>query len=97
MKGNVWLTPGTSLYHWAKVLALVIPALQGLFKFAVPERIGTIILSALVAHTGWHWMIERGEQLSRFQFLWPGFTAATVAGSSFERSNASAMPLRMTS
>ncbi len=31
-----------------------------------PERIGIIILSALVAHTGWHWMIERGEQLAQF-------------------------------
>jgi HupE / UreJ protein len=45
------------------VLALMIPALALLFRFVVDERMGTIILSALVAHTAWHWMIERGERL----------------------------------
>jgi HupE / UreJ protein len=49
------------------VLALLIPALVFLFRFVVAERIGTIILSALVAHTGWHWMIERGGQLRQFR------------------------------
>src|ERR1051325_11514376 len=38
------------------VLVLLIPLLEGLFRYAVAERMGTIILSALVAHTGWHWM-----------------------------------------
>src|SRR5208283_3411662 len=41
------------------VLALLIPALDLLFRYAVAERMGTIILSALVAHTAWHWMTER--------------------------------------
>jgi len=59
------------------VLALLIPALEVLFRFVVAERIGTIILSALVAHTGWHWMTERGSQLS--QFRWPAFNAALLA------------------
>ena len=36
-----------------------------------------IILSALVAHTGWHWMIERGEQLAKFPF--PTLDAAFFA------------------
>ena len=58
------------------VVALLVPALALLFKL-VPERIGTIILSALVAHTAWHWMVERGEQLR--QFPWPPFDAAFVA------------------
>jgi hypothetical protein len=62
------------------VLALLIPTLELLFRFAVPERMGTIILSAIVAHTAWHWMIDRGEILSRFQFKWPGFNAAWWAG-----------------
>jgi hypothetical protein len=48
------------------VLALMIPALELLFRFVVDERMGTIILSALVAHTAWHWMIERGERLRRY-------------------------------
>ncbi|MEK6405339.1 MAG: HupE/UreJ family protein [Acidobacteriota bacterium] len=59
------------------VLALLIPALELLFRFVVAERIGTIILSALVAHTGWHWMIERGERLR--QFGWPAMNAALLA------------------
>jgi hypothetical protein len=62
------------------VLALLIPALELLFRFAVPERTGTIILSAIVAHTAWHWMIDRGEILSRYQFKWPAFDAAWWAG-----------------
>jgi hypothetical protein len=48
------------------VLVLMIPALDLLFKYAVAERMGTIILSAFVAHTGWHWFTERGEQLLMF-------------------------------
>jgi hypothetical protein len=59
------------------VIVLLVPALGLLFRF-VPERIGTIILSALVAHTAWHWMLERGERLR--QFPWPTLDAAFLAG-----------------
>jgi hypothetical protein len=59
------------------VLAILVPALQALFRFAVPERLGTIILSALVAHTAWHWTIERGERLRQFSL--PVFDPATLA------------------
>ena len=62
------------------VLLLLVPALQGLFRFVVAERMGTIILSALVAHTAWHWMRERAEQLSRYTFDWTSLTAAQLAG-----------------
>ena len=58
------------------VIVLLVPALGLLFR-VVPERIGTIILSALVAHTAWHWMLERGERLS--QFPWPTLDAASMA------------------
>jgi len=61
------------------VLVLLIPALELLFRFAVAERMGIIILSALVAHTGWHWMLERGAKLSQFDFQWPALTAAWLA------------------
>lgn len=61
-------------------LAILIPLLEALFRFVVAERIGTIILSALVAHTGWHWMLERGEILRRFKFQWPALDAALLAG-----------------
>jgi len=59
------------------VLVLLIPLLEALFRFVIAERIGTIILSALVAHTGWHWMLERWDRLR--QFGWPAISAAHVA------------------
>ncbi len=59
------------------VLMLLIPTLGALFRFVVADRMGTIILSALVAHTGWHWMLERGAVLGRFQR--PTFDAAFLA------------------
>jgi len=61
------------------VLILLIPALDLLFRRGVDERIGTIILSALVAHTGWHWMTERWQTLRQFSFEWPALTAAFMA------------------
>jgi hypothetical protein len=61
------------------VLVLLIPLLHAFFRYAVAERMGTIILSALVAHTGWHWMLGRGERLARFRFAWPALTAAMLA------------------
>ena len=61
------------------VLALLIPALELLFRFAVPERTGTIILSALVAHTAWHWMIDRWAVLSKYHIEMPVFDAALWA------------------
>jgi HupE/UreJ protein len=60
------------------VLALLVPALDLLFRF-VAERMGTIILSAFVAHTGWHWMIERGDRLRQFNFEWPALSAGLLA------------------
>jgi hypothetical protein len=46
-------------------LLVLVPALALLFRYAVAERIGTIILSALVAHTGIHWMLERWDVLRK--------------------------------
>jgi hypothetical protein len=56
------------------VLVLLIPALELLFRRVVAERMGTIILSALVAHTGWHWMLERWDRLRQYRFEWPELT-----------------------
>jgi hypothetical protein len=41
---------------------------------------GTIILSALIAHTAWHWMTERWATLRQFRFQWPVVDAAFLAG-----------------
>jgi len=51
----------------------VIPVLHVLFKYFVRERVGTILLSALLAHSAWHWMLERGTTLSQYQLQWPIF------------------------
>jgi HupE / UreJ protein len=61
------------------VLLLLIPMLEVLFRYVVAERIGTIILSALVAHTGWHWMIERADRLRQFHVQWADLNAANLA------------------
>lgn len=58
------------------VLLLLIPMLQLFFRYAVAERMGTIILSAIVAHTAWHWMLDRGSVLRYFRFEWPELNAA---------------------
>jgi len=52
------------------VLIVMIPALDLLFEYVVAERMGTIILSALVAHTGWHWMVERWSVFRQFRIEW---------------------------
>jgi hypothetical protein len=59
------------------VLALLVPLLNILFRYVVAERLGTIILSVIVGHTAWHWMIERFAVLR--QFPWPTVTAAGLA------------------
>jgi hypothetical protein len=46
------------------VLMIAVPALALVFRRAVPERAGGIVLSALIAHSAWHWMTERGRELA---------------------------------
>jgi hypothetical protein len=48
------------------VLAIAVPLVELLFRHAVAERMGTIILSAFIAHTGWDWLLERGATLRQF-------------------------------
>jgi hypothetical protein len=59
------------------VLAITVPVLGLLFKYIVREKVGTIILSALVAHTAWHWMTERGTELGKYP--WPTLNAETLS------------------
>jgi len=59
------------------VLLVTIPALALLFRYVVAERMGTILLSALVAHTAWHWAIDRGTTLMGYRF--PEFTLQDMA------------------
>jgi hypothetical protein len=61
------------------VLAFLVPVLEFVFRHVVAERMGTIILSAIVAHTGWHWMIDRADRLREFRFEWPVIDWAMLA------------------
>ena len=53
------------------VLALVVPVLRLAFAKWLPEVMGVIVLSAVLAHTGWHWMLERGGELIQYNFALP--------------------------
>ncbi|MEO8897030.1 MAG: HupE/UreJ family protein, partial [Rhizomicrobium sp.] len=61
------------------VLALFVPALNLMFRYVVAQRLGIVILSALVAHQAWHWMEDRFDALS--QFPWPTITPEGIMSS----------------
>jgi hypothetical protein len=60
-------------------ILLAIPVLHALFRWVVAERVGTIILSALVAHTAWHWMTDRGANLGAYSYSLPPFDTLFVS------------------
>jgi mono/diheme cytochrome c family protein len=61
------------------VVAVLVPALAWLFR-RIPERIGTILVSAVVAHSAWHWMGARWSALRAYRFEWPALDLALLAG-----------------
>ncbi|HSL71726.1 MAG TPA: HupE/UreJ family protein, partial [Longimicrobiales bacterium] len=61
------------------VLGLTVPIVSLLFRYVVAERVGAILLSALVAHTAWHWLLERGNALRQHRFQWPALDLALAA------------------
>jgi hypothetical protein len=54
------------------VLCVFVPVLSLLFRGAMSGRMGIIVLSAIVAHIAWHWMIDHGEIF--WQTPWPQLT-----------------------
>ena len=62
------------------VLALVVPAFALIRRFLVAESTALLIVSALIAHTAWHWMNDRWLLLRRFTFERPPLDAALLAG-----------------
>jgi hypothetical protein len=61
-------------------IAVAIAVLGLLFeKTRLSERLVTVVISAFVAHTAWHWLAERWNTLSRVQ--WPQFDAAALGWS----------------
>ena len=61
------------------VLVAIVPAFNLLFRLVPSERVAMIVVSALVAHTGWHWMTDRFALLRRYPLAWPAFDAAFFA------------------
>jgi HupE / UreJ protein len=61
-------------------LALMVLALEVLFRRVVDERMGTMIVSGLVLLTAWRSMLDRAEHLWEYQFIWPTLTTASEAG-----------------
>ncbi len=61
------------------LIIIAIPLLNALFRRVPSERMATIVLSALLAHSGWHWMTDRASDLAAYQFTLPAFDAALAA------------------
>ncbi len=59
------------------VLAVMLPALAFVRRYVLPGKVGMIILSAIAADTGWHWMIDRAGVL--WETRWPQPTIAGLA------------------
>lgn len=53
------------------VLLIAAPLIELLFRKGVPEVAGVIVLSAVLAHTGWHWMTERGADFLQHEISAP--------------------------
>ena len=63
------------------IVVLAVPILNWLFRNAISERMGTIIFSAILAHSGWHWLSGRAADLMAYSFQWPAFNYALLATS----------------
>jgi hypothetical protein len=46
------------------------------FRHVASPRVAAIVLSAVAAHTGWDWLLERGAVV--WQFPWPAPSAAAI-------------------
>jgi hypothetical protein len=62
------------------VVVLAVPVVHLLFKYALPEKAGVILLSAILGHWAWHWMQERWINLSAYDISFPAFGAQFVIG-----------------
>jgi hypothetical protein len=61
------------------VLAVAVPLVTLLCRHVLAERMAIIILSVLVAHTAWHWMVDRGASLGEYRFELPAADLALAA------------------
>jgi hypothetical protein len=62
------------------VIGIAIPVLAVLFRWVVAERMGVIIISAILAHSAWHWMTARFAVLREYRLTRPAMDALLLAG-----------------
>ena len=62
------------------VIAIAVPILLALFRWVVAERVGVIVISAILAHSAWHWMTARFATLREYRFVMPALDATFLAG-----------------
>lgn len=62
------------------VIAVAMPVLVALLRWVVAERVGVVVLSAILAHSAWHWMTARVTVLRAYRIQWPAFDAAFLSG-----------------
>jgi hypothetical protein len=69
---NVGIELGQLLF-----ILVAIPALRLLFaQVRLSERVLTVVISAFVAHTAWHWLVERWDALAKVE--WPEVPLLTL-------------------
>ena len=62
------------------VIAISVPILIALFRWVMAERVGVIVISAILAHSAWHWMTARFATLREYRFVMPALDANFLAG-----------------
>lgn len=62
------------------VLLIAVPVIHLVFKYMLPERMGVIVLSAIVAHWAWHWMEDRFAGFMAYQINMPAMDRYFFAG-----------------
>ena len=58
-------------------LAVMLPVLAVVVRYVLPGRVGSIILSLLIGHVAWHWMVDRWDDLNKVR--WPSIGVAELA------------------
>jgi len=61
------------------LLAIAVPALGVLYRYVTTERMWVIVLSAFIAHTGWHWMTDRGSAFLAYELALPAWNLSLAA------------------
>ena len=50
------------------MVIIAVPILNYLFNSVISEKLGILVFSTLLAHTAWHWMVDRYAVLSAYRF-----------------------------